>query len=125
MAVRRMLVVAAERERAEQLAQPARAAGVPVEVSTDIAAARAALTDPAIDALALDLTVPTLDRAALLVALDPGTPVPPEPLDDVERRHIARTLAFTGGNRRHTAQLLGIARSTLLFKLRRYGLDGG
>ena len=41
----------------------------------------------------------------------------------MERRHILRTLAFTDGNRRDAARLLGIARSTLLAKLRRHGLD--
>jgi DNA-binding NtrC family response regulator len=48
---------------------------------------------------------------------------PPESLAEVERRHIARTLAWTRGNRRDAARLLGIARSTLLAKIRRYGLD--
>lgn len=41
----------------------------------------------------------------------------------MERRHIARTLAYTDGNRREAARLLGIARSTLLAKIRRYELD--
>lgn len=48
---------------------------------------------------------------------------PPESLAEMERRHIARTLAWTRGNRREAARLLGVARSTLLAKLRRYGLD--
>lgn len=48
---------------------------------------------------------------------------PPESLAEMERRHIARTLAWTGGNRRDAARLLGVARSTLLAKIRRYGLD--
>ena len=45
------------------------------------------------------------------------------PLDDVERRHIIATLQFTRGNKRRAAQLLGIARSTLIQKVRRYGLE--
>lgn len=48
---------------------------------------------------------------------------PPESLEEMERRHIARTLSWTGGNRRDAARLLGIARSTLLAKIRRYGLE--
>lgn len=48
---------------------------------------------------------------------------PPLSLAEVERRHIARTLAWTGGNRREAARLLGVARSTLLAKIRRYQLD--
>ena len=48
---------------------------------------------------------------------------PPETLVEMERRHIARTLEYTHGNRRDAARILGIARSTLLAKIRRYGLD--
>lgn len=48
---------------------------------------------------------------------------PPESLAEMERRHIARTLAWVGGNRREAARLLGVARSTLLAKIRRYQLD--
>jgi DNA-binding protein Fis len=32
-------------------------------------------------------------------------------------------LRYTEGNRRRAAQLLGISRSTLLHKVRKYGLD--
>lgn len=48
---------------------------------------------------------------------------PPVSLAELERRHIALTLAWTGGNRREAARLLGVARSTLLAKIRRYQLD--
>jgi DNA-binding NtrC family response regulator len=47
----------------------------------------------------------------------------PVSLAEMERQHIARTLVYTGGNRRDAARLLGIARSTLLAKIRRYGLE--
>ena len=47
----------------------------------------------------------------------------PDSLDAAERRHIALTLRYTGGNRRRAAQLLGISRSTLLHKVRKYGLE--
>jgi len=46
----------------------------------------------------------------------------PAPLDDAERHHIAATLRHTRGNKRQAAHLLGIARSTLLAKVRKYGL---
>lgn len=46
----------------------------------------------------------------------------PETLDAAEARHIAAVLAFTHGNRRQAALLLGIARSTLLAKIRRHQL---
>jgi DNA-binding NtrC family response regulator len=47
----------------------------------------------------------------------------PESLEAVERRQIAAMLQHTGGNRRKAAQLLGLARSTLLSKIRRYELE--
>jgi Nif-specific regulatory protein len=46
----------------------------------------------------------------------------PLPLHDVERRHIAATLDATGWNKSRTAELLGIERSTLDRKIRRYEL---
>lgn len=46
----------------------------------------------------------------------------PAPLDDAEKRHIAVTLQHTRGNKRQAAHLLGIARSTLLAKVRKYEL---
>ena len=45
----------------------------------------------------------------------------PESLEAAEARHIAAVLHHTGGNRRQAAILLGIARSTLLAKIRRHG----
>lgn len=52
-----------------------------------------------------------------------GAAVPaPESLEAAERRHIAAVLRFTGGNKRKAALLLGVARSTLLAKVRRYAL---
>ena len=44
------------------------------------------------------------------------------PLAEAERRAIADALRATGGNKRRAAALLGIARSTLLDKVRRLGL---
>jgi len=55
-------------------------------------------------------------------ALAPSEPADPSSLDAAERRHIALTLRHTGGNRRQAATLLGISRSTLLNKIRKYGL---
>lgn len=45
-----------------------------------------------------------------------------ESLEAAEARHIAAVLRFTHRNKRQTALLLGVARSTLLAKIRRYGL---
>jgi Nif-specific regulatory protein len=46
----------------------------------------------------------------------------PLPLEDVERKHIAATLQATGWNKSRTAEILGIERSTLDRKIRRYDL---
>lgn len=46
-------------------------------------------------------------------------------LADVERRHITRVLARTGGNKQAAARILGIDRTTLQRKLERYELDNG
>ena len=43
-------------------------------------------------------------------------------LAEVERRHILATLRQTGWNKSRTARTLGIERSTLDRKIRRYGL---
>jgi DNA-binding NtrC family response regulator len=51
----------------------------------------------------------------------PLAPVPVT-LADAERAVIADALAMTGGNRVHAAQRLGIARSTLLEKIKRLGV---
>ncbi len=45
------------------------------------------------------------------------------PLDEVERDSIARALEQTGGNRTRSAELLGISRRTLIYKIKRYGLS--
>jgi two-component system response regulator HydG len=77
----------------------------------------------------------TLWRAALLAEGDeiqprhlalPGvaSPAPPErvTLADAERAAIVDALSATGGNRVQAAQRLGIARSTLLEKIKRLGI---
>ena len=42
----------------------------------------------------------------------------PEPISEVELRHIKRTLEHTGGNKSRAAQILGISRQTLREKLK-------
>jgi two-component system, NtrC family, response regulator HydG len=46
----------------------------------------------------------------------------PLSLDDIERRHILNTLEHTNWNKSKTASILGIERSTLDRKIRRFGL---
>jgi len=45
-----------------------------------------------------------------------------QPLEEVERRHIARTLDLVDGNREKAAELLGIGERTLYRKIEKYGL---
>jgi Nif-specific regulatory protein len=49
----------------------------------------------------------------------------PLPLEDIERRHIAATLEATSWNKSRTAEILGIERSTLDRKIRRFDLKRG
>jgi DNA-binding NtrC family response regulator len=46
-----------------------------------------------------------------------------ESLEELERDHILRTLRRADGNKTKAAEMLGIDRSTLYAKLKRYGLD--
>ncbi len=45
-------------------------------------------------------------------------------LDDLEKRHILRTLQIANGNKTKTAQMLGVDRRTLYRKLERYESEG-
>ena len=44
--------------------------------------------------------------------------------EDAEKRHIQRALAMTGGAILPAAKALGISRTTLWEKMKRYGLAG-
>jgi DNA-binding NtrC family response regulator len=87
------------------------------------AAAQAMATD--VDALLLDLRLPDLGVSDLRRALTPGESAEPESLEAAERRHLSLVLRHTAGNKRKAAHILGISRSTLLNKVRKYGLEGG
>ena len=52
----------------------------------------------------------------------PKTTFEPMSLDEIERRHIHATLRATGWNKSRTAAILGVERSTLDRKIRRYDL---
>ena len=46
-------------------------------------------------------------------------------LEEVERRHICRVLAYTRGNKSQAARILGIGRNTLDRKIAKYGISVG
>ena len=71
-----------------------------------------------IEPVHLGLSKPT---ASLSPAKAPTTG--PRTLEQAERDVIHEALAASGGNRTHAARILGIARSTLLEKLKRYPAD--
>jgi DNA-binding NtrC family response regulator len=48
---------------------------------------------------------------------------PPETLVELERRHVARALAYAGGHRARAAALLGISERNLYRKIQEYRLD--
>ena len=123
MAPSHLLVLDADTGRRDGLVQLLKNAGHRPTLATTPAEASRALAVPGLDLLLVALATPGLDHMGLREAIAPVEPVEPEPLDQIERRHIARTLDYTRGNKRRAAHLLGIARSTLLAKVRRYNLE--
>jgi DNA-binding NtrC family response regulator len=120
-----LLVLELDPQRREALLALLRGAGHHVAAAPDAGAAAEVIGVPGFDALLLDLATPDLDLGALRQALVPSAPAAPDSLEAAERRHIALMLRHTGGNKRQAALLLGISRSTLLHKVRKYGLDVG
>jgi DNA-binding NtrC family response regulator len=74
------------------------------------------------DLLIIDAALAAANSGALAEALDAAQAIP-DSLNDAERRHLDRVLRHTAGNKRKAAHLLGISRSTLLNKVRKYGLE--
>ena len=118
----RVLVLDPNPERREELVTLFRGARHHAVSAPDARSAAEALTPSGFDAVLLDLTSPELDLAALRRAISPADSTEPDALEEVERRHLALMLRHTGGNKRRAATLLGISRSTLLNKVRKYGL---
>jgi CheY-like chemotaxis protein/polyisoprenoid-binding protein YceI len=117
-----VLVLNRNPERLHELVALLRSADHRVDAVPDEPSALESLGGTGIDALLLDLGMPGLDLAALRRALSSPDTGEPESLDSAERRHLALVLRHTGGNKRKAAHLLGISRSTLLNKVRKYAL---
>jgi DNA-binding NtrC family response regulator len=120
-----LLVLERDPARREALLGVLRSGGHHAVAAPDAPAAAAAIGLPGFDALLLDLGLPDLDVPRLREVLAPAAPPAPDSLEAAERRHIALVLRHTHGNKRQAAHLLGISRSTLLHKVRKYGLATG
>jgi len=117
----RILVLDRNVERREELVALLRGADHQAVAPPDASSAVEAIEPSRFDALLLDLALPDLDLALLRQAVAPAEPEPGS-LEEAERRHLALALRHTAGNKRRAAHLLGISRSTLLNKVRKYGL---
>jgi DNA-binding NtrC family response regulator len=119
----RVLLVAPVSERRNELVMLLQAADHQLEIVPDVASAAESIREPRFDALVIDLHAPNINLGLVRQAISPDHSIEPETLDSAERRHLAQVLRHTEGNKRKAAHLLGISRSTLLNKVRKYGLE--
>jgi DNA-binding NtrC family response regulator len=120
-----VLVLDRDADRRNELVAMLRQGDHQVVAAADAVAAAEAIAAADFDALLLDLALPDLDLGALRRAIAPAEMAEPDSLEDAERRHLALVLRHTSGNKRKAAHLLGISRSTLLNKVRKYHLEEG
>jgi DNA-binding NtrC family response regulator len=118
----RVVVLVDDLERRNSLVALLRDGNHEVVAAPDGAFAAEAIREAGVDTLVIDVGSAELDREGLRRAITPRGITEPQSLDAAERRHLADVLRHTGGNKRKAALLLGISRSTLLNKVRKYGL---
>ena len=80
------------------------------------------------DVLGPDLLPPELTKGPVARMLTPPMPVPDsqmmQPLQEVEKHYILQVLRSTKGNKKKAAEVLGLDRSTLYAKLKRFSQEG-
>jgi DNA-binding NtrC family response regulator len=112
-----VLISDGDPERRQQMAALLKQAGHQVALAPTVGDVETAAGK--YDLVVLDPTSAAHPRQAR----DSAEPRPPASLQEAERRHLAIVLRHTSGNKRKAAHLLGISRSTLLNKVRKYGLE--
>ncbi|HVQ45278.1 MAG TPA: helix-turn-helix domain-containing protein [Gemmatimonadales bacterium] len=119
-----ILVLHRDPDLREELVSLLRGGGY-ATLAADNAGSAAAQLDGEVDAVLVDLKQAEVDRDTLLQALTRPGVGEPDSLEAAERRHLALVLRHTDGNKRRAALILGISRSTLLNKVRKYRLEDG
>jgi DNA-binding NtrC family response regulator len=117
-----VLVLDGDAQRRQEIATVLRQAGHEVDLADN--AAGIETTVGSYDLVVLDPESLHREHAGRGPAILSTAPPTPESLQEAERRHLAVVLRHTSGNKRKAAHLLGISRSTLLNKVRKYGLEG-
>ena len=118
-----ILVMHRDPDLREELVSLLRGGGY-TTLAVDSAVSAAAHLDGEVDAVLVDLKQADVDRDALVQALTRPGVAEPDSLEAAERRHLSLVLRHTAGNKRRAALILGISRSTLLNKVRKYRLEG-
>ncbi|MFL5473920.1 MAG: helix-turn-helix domain-containing protein [Gemmatimonadales bacterium] len=119
-----ILVLHRDPDLREELVSLLRGGGY-TTLAAESADSAAAQLDGEVDVVLLDLMQPGVDRDVLRQVLRRPEVAEPDSLEAAERRHLSLVLRHTAGNKRRAALILGISRSTLLNKVRKYRLEDG